>query len=108
MSVNEPHELNGEIRVSLEKGKKGDFSFKLSFSRGIERYFRQNVFSFKYCEALNDIPAGILSIPVLANIAPVAWATAVAIRVKELDETFYQSLDKIKSALQCLFPSFPL
>jgi len=80
---------------------------KISCSRSLERFFQSNSFWVKYDIDIHEVNAGILSIPVLFNIIAVAWVTGADIYVKDLDNSFLTSLNRIKAILKRWFPRFP-
>ncbi len=79
---------------------------KLSFSYNMKNYFQSSLFFAKYDVNIQNINPSILNIPVVANIMPLAWATGADIFVEELDETFLQSLDRIRVVMEKWYPQF--
>jgi hypothetical protein len=47
-----------------------------------------------------------LNIPAVTTLALVAWAIGADIYVKELDETYIESLSRIKSIIKRVYPNF--
>ncbi|HTY90799.1 MAG TPA: hypothetical protein VMC84_06440 [Methanocella sp.] len=96
----------GDIYVELIEKKAGRLSFKLSYSPGLKKYFKKDLFSLRYDRNIEDVPESILYIPAIANVAPVSWATGADLHVKELDATFIESLRTIKAVMKDMYPDF--
>ena len=80
--------------------------FKLSFPIRIKKYFLSNSFYVEYDERIDHVDKSILQIPAISALATVAWAIGADIYVKELDKTYFQSLNKIKSIMKRWYPNF--
>jgi len=106
MADNGPALPHGDIWVRLADRRDGRLAFKLSFSPDIGKYFNTDTFFIEYDEDIRNVDESILYIPVIANVAPVSWATGARIHVKELDETFIGSLRIIRNNIKSLFPGF--
>jgi len=81
--------------------------FKLSFPREVKKYFLSNSFYVEYDSDVHNVSTSILQIPVISNIVPIAWATGADIHVKELDKTYLNCLNKIKSVMVRWYPNLP-
>ncbi|AEH37675.1 hypothetical protein [Halopiger xanaduensis] len=68
-------------------------------SADLERFFTGNPFRTSYDCSVEDVPDGVLAIPVLANVCPVAWADGADIYVDEVDATFARALEDVKASL---------
>ncbi|WNZ29233.1 MAG: hypothetical protein IAX21_11510 [Candidatus Bathyarchaeota archaeon] len=79
---------------------------KLSFSRGVKKYFKSSIFFAKYNVDIQDVDLSILNIPVITNILPIAWAIGADIYVNEIDSAFLNSLADIKVVMKKWYPSF--
>jgi asparagine synthase len=77
-------------------------------SRELSRYFRAGELTVSYDLSVRDVSPGILVIPLLANIAPLAWVFDAEIRTTVCDETYLRSLERVRVALQALYPGLPL
>lgn len=80
--------------------------FKLSFPIRIKKYFLSDSFYVEYDERIDHVDKSILQIPAISALATVAWAIGADIYVKELDKTYFQSLNRIKSIMKGWFPNF--
>ena len=77
---------------------------KISYSRRIEKYFQQKLFYVEYDSDIQSVSTSILQVPVFSNIITVAWAVGADVYVKELDKTYLESLNKIKSVMKRWYP----
>ncbi|RKD97353.1 hypothetical protein [Halopiger aswanensis] len=68
-------------------------------SADLERFFTGEPFRINYDCAIEDVPDGVLAIPVLANVCPVAWANGADVYVDEVDATFARALEDVKASL---------
>ena len=80
--------------------------FKLSFPVRIKKYFVSDSFYVEYDKRIDHVDRSILQIPAISVLAPVAWAIGADIYVKELDKSYLESLNKIKSVMKKWFPNF--
>lgn len=65
-------------------------------------------FTCRYSSDIRSVPESVLAIPLLASLAPVAWACGAELMVPEIDRVFLQSLDDIKAYLRKAYPQLPL
>ncbi len=82
-----------------------DKTIRISFnaSNEMKRYF--NTFSFDYsCEGAECIPNSILVIPFVCNVIPLVWLTDSVLYLKELDSSFYKSIDDFKRGYTQMYP----
>lgn len=93
--VKEPKILNNKLLL-----------FRSSYPKGIGKYFRFDNLVCHYDRKIDNIDASILQIPAIASIITVAWAIGADIYVKKLDETYLESLNKVKSVLKSWYPEF--
>lgn len=92
-----------EIRV---EGNHVDYHFEAT---GILKpYFSTDTMFIEYQEDLSMVPESILAAPFVANIIPLMWVTNTVMWVKELDQTFYDSILRVHDAYQRLYSHFPL
>ncbi len=68
-------------------------------SADLERFFTNEPFRTDYDVPIEDVPEGILVIPVLAQVCPVAWANGADVYVDEVDTTFANALEDVKTTL---------
>lgn len=83
-----------------------DYHFKAT---GILKpYFSTDTMFIEYQEDMSMVPESILAAPFVACIIPLMWATNTVMWVKELDQTFYNSILRVHDAYQRLYSHFPL
>lgn len=92
-----------EIKVSCNHV---DYHFEIT---GIlKSYFSTETMFIEYQEDMSMVPESILAIPFVASIIPLMWVTNTVMWVKELDQTFYDSILRVHDAYQRLYSHFPL
>ena len=96
IKIEEPKIINKRILLS-----------KIIISKNLKKYFQTCYLWVKYDVDIHEVPASILQIPVLSNVIMVAWATGADIYVGETDNTFLESLERIKSEICEYYPHFP-
>ncbi|MFP8952571.1 hypothetical protein ACLI4Z_06290 [Natrialbaceae archaeon A-arb3/5] len=69
----------------------------------LERFFTGEPFRTSYDCDIEDVPDGILAIPVLANVCPVAWANGADVYVDEVDARFARALEDVKASLLSMY-----
>ncbi|MBQ7251390.1 MAG: glycosyltransferase family 8 protein [Kiritimatiellae bacterium] len=69
-----------------------------------KKAFRNEKFSVEYGCDISSVPAGVLVIPFLANILPIAWVCNAEIRVPVCDRDFYGSIAQFKRGYERMHP----
>ncbi|WP_290818518.1 hypothetical protein [Halovivax sp.] len=64
-----------------------------------ERFLSGEPFRTSYGRSIESVPEGVLAVPVLAQICPVAWACGADVYVPEVDAAFARALEDAKAAL---------
>lgn len=82
--------------------------YDFSFSKGLAPYFTTNVMYVEYDSDVSSLPESILAIPFVGSLIALTWATDSILWVKEIDETYFDSLKAVKTAYQELYSHFPL
>ncbi len=77
----------------------GTLECSIRSTADLERFFTDESFRTEYDVSIEDVPDGVLAIPVLAQICPVAWANGADVYVDEVDATFAQALEDVKTSL---------
>lgn len=72
----------------------------------VARFVRDEPFFAEYDVDVSDVPEGVLAIPVLAQICPVAWAAGADVRASTVDRRFLDSLQAVGRALHEMYPGF--
>jgi len=79
--------------------------YDYTYDKSISKYFNpNNSFFVSYNEDVSNTPKSIAIIPLLANLAPIAWFAGFDIEVDELDKGFYKSLNQIKKVFSKTYP----
>lgn len=85
--------------VFENKGKKIVYNY--STSKSIRKYFNLNdKLYIAYEKDVSKVPQSIAIIPLLANIMPISWFAGFDVYVDELDETFYNSLQELRTQFE--------
>ncbi|WP_254768551.1 hypothetical protein [Salinilacihabitans rarus] len=71
----------------------------ISASADLDRFFSGEALEVRYDVPIEDVPEGVLAIPVLAQICPVAWTRGADVYVDEVDATFARALEDVKASL---------
>ncbi|WP_235853676.1 hypothetical protein [Halosimplex salinum] len=67
-------------------------------------FFDASSFYAEYDVDVSELPRSILSIPVLAQMCPVAWAVGADVHVPEVDRRFLDSLERVGRTLCEMYP----
>ncbi|MFD1848636.1 hypothetical protein [Oceanobacillus bengalensis] len=93
MIINEVRIINNRIEV--------DYTIHGEW----KRYFHpEENFFVEYSKTVDQVPKGIMVIPFLCNILPVAWVFDAEVIVEELDKDFYESIDEFKQGYINMYP----
>ncbi|NKE37603.1 hypothetical protein GWG54_17690 [Natronococcus sp. JC468] len=65
----------------------------------LERFLTTEPFRTEYDVSIEGVPEGVLAIPVLAQVCPVAWANGADVYVEAVDATFARALEDVEAAL---------
>ena len=57
---------------------------------------------------IESVPNSIAIIPFLCNILPISWVFDLKIFLEEIDENFYNNLEKVKKGYQEMYPSIKM
>ena len=104
--INMPKKLKLDncIKINEVTTDKNKLYIKYEVSGKVKRFFEEKqLLEIEYDFNLDDISKSILVIPFLTLFLPVAWITKTDIIVDEIDEDFYNSLEKIRSGLNEMY-----
>lgn len=76
----------------------------VSYSPDLRRFFSGEDFLVEYSVDVSDVPESVLTIPVLAQVCPLAWFQQADVYARTVDSTFYRSLLDVRSALLDMYP----
>ena len=82
-----------------------DYSVDAKFSK----YFdKKDAFFVSYEVNVTTVPKSILAIPLLANLLPISWFLDFHIQIEELDASFIDCVNRLKSEFQLMYPKHEL
>lgn len=96
--------LKNSIRLSEIYIEKNRIEYKIEIEGEIRKFFTKQNFFLEYTESIEQVPEGILSIPLLTNILPIAWITNSEILIDELDKNFYECIEEVKKGYIDMYP----
>lgn len=74
----------------------------------LKKLFNSDCLTIIYTTDVSTVPTSLLTVPFVSIMLPVIWLSNTVLWVKELDYTFYEALERIRSAYQRLYYSTPL
>lgn len=95
-----------EIRISDVRAEEKTIRATIEYSRELFRFFDDETFFVEYDVDITTVPEAVLTIPVLAQVCPVAWATGTDVHVEIADEQYLQSLERVGTVLGEMYPEF--
>ena len=97
--------MSGYIEITENKkiNNRNVISFKCS--RNLENFFNTLEYYTDYEFNIGDIPDSILNISFICNILPILWLTNYKLIVKSIDKDFFESVEKIKSGYEKMYPN---
>lgn len=97
-----------EVRVSgPELVSDNEVAFRLQ-RRGEFGKAVGEVFTCRYSIPIDAVDPGILSVPLLGTLLPIAWFLDGIVRIDRVDRGFRDALPEIRAGLQSLFPQLEL
>lgn len=91
--------------LKIDNGKV--ITFELSYSKNIESYLLHSHLYIEYDEDISKVPKSILYIPAISGTIFLAWHLGADICVAEVDQTYLDSINKIKKIMNNWYPSLP-
>jgi len=97
-----------EINLTGVNVSGNGIKYKLHIPRYLRKYFLNDASYVRYDSGVDlaKVDPSILAIPMVASIAPVAWAVGAGVRLDAIDATYLQSLSKIKDIYRSSHPNF--
>ncbi|GAB3036017.1 hypothetical protein [Natronobiforma cellulositropha] len=80
-----------------------DLECSITVTPDLERFVSGEPFRASYDVPIEDVPEGVLVVPLLAQLAPVAWATGADIYVPTVDARFARALEDVKASLLSMY-----
>jgi len=78
----------------------------VDYPERLRRFFADDELVFEYDSSVADVPEHVLTIPALAQVAPVAWTRGVGVHTHTVDATFLESLASVGRVLVEMYPEF--
>lgn len=75
----------------------------VSASPDLRRFLTGEPFRVEYDVPIDDVPEGVLVVPLLAQLCPVAWARGANVYVDEVDQTFASALSDVEATLCSMY-----
>lgn len=93
-----------KIIVNKVKIDHNKISVDYSVSDALSKYFNlEEEFFVEFEENIEDVPKGIAVVPFVVNVLPIIWLTDSILELRELDETFYYSIDDFKKGYRDMY-----
>lgn len=83
-------------------------SYRFTVSRELEKFFTTDTLFVEYDRDVKDIPDSILAIPFVSSMLAFSWILDCNLWVKEIDNTFYESVPRIREAYREIYDHFAL
>jgi len=97
----------GKRKIYVESELDGNtLNVSVRISRDLKRYFRKDQFFIRYEQEI-EAGAGVLSVPAVALLLPLAWLTGSQLHVTVLDRTFADSAEALRKAYSHIYPKIP-
>ncbi len=99
---------NNKIDIAISVLSNNKVGFKLNVSPSLRKYFLKDTSYVQYDSSIDisTVDNSILSIPIVAAIAPIAWAVGADVMVPMLDSNYLSSLSRIKAVYKDFHPNF--
>lgn len=100
--------LNQKIDIKILNLPDNKVQFKLAVSPLLKKYFLKDTSYVQYDSSIDISAVGnsILAIPIVAAIAPIAWAVGADVTVPELDAAYSSSLARVRAVYKDFHPDF--
>lgn len=107
MMVDKQAYLPGKRRISLECSLSGRIlRTRVRASGDLRRYFQRWHFDLSYDHEI-QATEGVLNIPGVALLIPLAWMTGSDLHVDCLDRTFADTIEVLRKAYSRIYPKMP-
>lgn len=91
------------ITLDKIKKQKNRVSFLFTVSNGLKKYFTGKEFFIEYSDNIESVPNSVLAIPFTANVMPIIWVSDSELLLDEIDEDFYDCLNKVAEGYESIF-----
>lgn len=93
-----------ELQRIIVKETVAEYSFH--YSDGLRRFFNLDRIFIDFGQDISNVPVSMLTIPFVTSMSGLSWISDAVIYVDQIDETFYHSYNRIKSAYQELHSDY--
>lgn len=93
-----------EVVIETVEADANTLRSAISFTPDLRRFFSGEDLFVEYSVDVSDVPERVLTIPVLAQVCPVAWLQGADVYVRTVDAAFYDSLRTVRDALLEMYP----
>lgn len=90
-----------EVRITPPRG----ITVEFAVGDELKRYFKTNIFQIDYSVDILDVPYGLAVIPFVCNVLPIVWLTDATLYLDELDEDFYNCIEKLEQGYREIYPN---
>lgn len=90
------------IKLENTKCVKSTLVFTFSYSNNFNHFFKSNL-TIKYDIDISEIPQSLLNVIFCCHILPIIWITDSVLILKELDRTFYNQINEIRSGFNSMY-----
>lgn len=97
--------INNRIVINRLPAPENQLFYKFEYPENVNKFFQSDTLRIKYEFSVTNLPQGILMVPAVAQIAPVAWVRGSDIEVTCLEESFYNSYKTIQHNIMSLLPA---
>lgn len=94
------------IHVSIPSVTRSTLRTEIDYEGDVGRFLTGENLVVEYDVDVDDVSKGLLTIPALAQVCPVAWTANAEVHVPVVDETFLRSLQAVGSVLHEMYPAF--
>lgn len=94
------------IELTRLTAEDATISYEFDYPKDLRRFFSGENFVVEYDVSVDHVPEGLLVVPWLANVCPIAWATGTDVVVPTLDGRFREALPDVGEAFRELYPEF--
>ena len=91
------------VTIDTIEAREDTLYASVNTSPDLARFVSGEPFETTYDRSIEDVPAGILAIPVLAHVCPVAWTRGADVHVESVDATFARALEDVKASLLSMY-----
>ncbi len=70
-----------------------------------KQYISDTNFYCEYNKSIKNLPESLAVVPLLGNILPIAWVYHLKIKIKRMDEDFYNNLSEVMDGYINMYPS---